>query len=125
MFCGRALRRLVLPLIVFALSVPSTVAAMSARAATRDHCESMGHDCGGQILKACCCVGDESGPANPASVPAGTASGTSLQVSTPVPAFFAVPIAIDELCRAALLDQSPPHGYRSVDLSLLLSVFLI
>lgn len=123
---GRGLRRFVLPLIVVALSLPSTVAAMGARTATREHCEAMGHDCAGQVLKACCCLGDESTPANPASVPGNTASTPGLEVtSTPVPAFLAAPIVGDELSHAASLDHSPPHGYQPADLSVFLSVFLI
>ena len=86
----------------------------------------MGHDCGGQMLKACCCGSDESTPANPASVPTSHAGTTGLELSTtPVPAFLAAPIVGDELSHAASLDHSPPHGYRPADLSVFLSVFLI
>jgi len=116
--------RLAVIVVVSVLAVPGTLAAFGADRVS-EHCEAMGHDCGGFVLKACCC---DSGPSNqslPATPADGRTASSAVAAACVAPALVALPPTGADISLAALRLRPPPHGYRSVDLSVLHSVFLI
>lgn len=121
----QAVRRIAVALVSVALSVPATAAAMSIESAAHEQCRTMGHECGTAVLKSCCCDADRSVPAAPSSTPAGRSAVSGADAAAaPAPPFLASPPIADFVSSLRQL-HSPPHGYRSTDLSVLLSVFLI
>ena len=123
MFGSSRPRRFAALLLALAIALPGGVAAMS-RDASAQPCESEEHGCPMALSFCCCQVGpaDQSVPAPPQSR-AGL-SGPGLLPSF-VPGLLTAPSGTESVSSAALRLYSPPHGYQSSDLSILLSVFLI
>jgi len=116
--------RLAAIIVAGVLAVPGTLAAFGGDRAS-EHCKAMGHECGGFVLKACCCDSGQSNPSLPATPAGGRTASSAVAAMCVAPALVALPPTDADVSLAALRLRPPPHGYRSVDLSVLHSVFLI
>ena len=122
---GAMFGRLAALVVVGVLAVPGTAAARAA-VGPNPPCDQTEHDCGQAILESCCCNIGQSAPIAPGVPPAGRFAPISLDSTTSPLIVFCVPQAsTDDLLLAGYRIETPPHGYRPADLSLLLSVFLI
>jgi hypothetical protein len=116
--------RLAVIVVVTVLAVPGTSAAFGADKVS-EHCEAMGHDCGGLVLKACCCDSGQANPSLPATPAGGRTASSDIAAACVATSIVALPPTDADVSLAAFRLHSPPRGYHSVDLSLLHSVFLI
>ena len=116
--------RLAVLVLVGVLGVPGTAAALGAGSFPTP-CEDLRHDCGDFVLKSCCCDSGQSNHSLPATPPVDRTASSAVAAACVAPAVAALPPANTDISLAALRLHSPPHGYRSIDLSVLFSVFLI
>jgi hypothetical protein len=120
------LDRLAALVLAAVLVVAGTVSA-AGRQAPPDTCTREGHQCG-EALIACCCAGqpDGSSAPAPASTPSNRAQLTAPDATAQVAAIVTVALSDSKVASASSLRlHSPPHGYRFVELPILLSTFLI
>jgi hypothetical protein len=72
-----------------------------------------------------CCHDGQTNPSTPAQWPSGRERvNAPSQAISPIPG-CAVPTTADDVAFTVLRRYPPAHGYRSADLSILLSLFLI
>jgi hypothetical protein len=126
MFSVQVLHRVAAVVAALALAVPA-----SAGFRTSDRhdtmCPQMQEPCGHHSVVLTCCCDQDSRPASTPS--SGTPSsqgapGSSAAASTAAPPVAIVPVFAAP-SQSALRLASPPHGYRTTDLPVLFSTFLI
>jgi hypothetical protein len=120
----RVLRHVAAVVAALALAVPASGGFM-----TRDHhdtlCPQMQERCGHHSVVLTCCCDEDSGPASNPSTPSSQgAPSASAAASTAAPPAAIVPVFAAP-SQSALRLASPPHGYRTIDLPVLFSTFLI
>lgn len=124
MFSVQVLHRVAAVVAALALAVPA-----SAGFRTSDRhgamCPQMQESCGHHRVVLTCCCEQDSGPASNPSTPSSQgAPGSSAAASTAAPPVAMVPVFAAP-SQSALRLASPPHGYRTTDLPVLFSTFLI
>jgi hypothetical protein len=115
--------RLVATIVAVVLTAPGTLVATGAGTSAK-HCQTMGHECGDFMLKACCCDAGDASRSLPATPPDGRSSSAG---GAPVVAQIPIALMPPAMAAGRILAAwpAPPHGFRTTDLSILLSVFLI
>jgi hypothetical protein len=120
-----ASRRLVAASLALALLAPGAT-VLAAASSDMPCAEMVSHDCGTPVLEPGCCDLKPADSPAPARLPqARTEASASVASAASVSAMPSFPPGLDILRAAAVRFHSPPAGYRSTSLTILLSVFLI
>lgn len=116
------LRRAIACLVAASVVLGSAPAMAAATSTTHRACAQKQHECSQPRLVRCCC-GHEQPPAPPARVPDRQFSSGTDRVTQLPPAVMPLNVAVPGT--RTYPRSTPPHGYRSVDLPILLSTFLV
>ena len=112
-------------LVLAAVMALAGTASVAGRQTMPDKCTREAHQCGPSLI-ACCCVGQPDGSPAPTSTPSNRAQLTAPDITAQVApgSPMVLPDSKGATARALSL-HSPPHGFRFVELPILLSTFLI